>query len=90
MALRGEPQTVYGEGEQARCFCVVRDGARAIIGLAECPAVGVGQVFNIGSMEEISIVDLAHKVLALVDSGGQERGQSEFRNWRTRRVGALR
>ena len=65
-ALRGEPLTVYGDGQQTRCFCDVEDAVRAIIGLAECPEA-VGQVFNIGSTEEISILDLARTVLALVD-----------------------
>ncbi|MBI3941623.1 MAG: GDP-mannose 4,6-dehydratase [Chloroflexi bacterium] len=60
-ALQGDPITVYGDGLQSRCFCDVQDVVRAIIGLAENPDV-TGQVFNIGSTNEISILDLARKV----------------------------
>ena len=64
-ALRGEPLAVYGDGEQSRCFCDVQDAVRAIVGLAECRAA-VGQVFNIGSTYEISIRELAFRVLRIV------------------------
>ncbi len=64
-AIRREPLTVYGDGKQTRCFCYVEDTVRAIIGLAECPEA-VGQVFNVGSTEEVSILDLANTVLELV------------------------
>lgn len=64
-ALRGEPLTVYGDGQQTRCFCHVRDTVRAIIGLAQCPEAG-GQVFNIGSTEEVSILELAHRIIRLL------------------------
>ena len=63
-ALQGGPVTVYGDGQQTRCFCDVRDTVRAIIGLAECPAA-VGQVFNIGTTNEISILDLARRVIQI-------------------------
>lgn len=66
-ALAGQPLTVYGDGQQTRCFCDVADVVRAIIGLAEEPQA-VGQVFNVGSMEEISILGLACKVLETVDA----------------------
>ena len=39
--------TVYGDGQQARCFCDVTDAVRALLALAECPTA-VGQLFNIG------------------------------------------
>ena len=65
-ALRGEPLTVYGDGLQTRCFCDVEDAVRAIIGLAESPQA-VGQVFNVGSTHEVSILDLAGMVLRAVD-----------------------
>ena len=67
-ALRGEPLTVYGDGLQSRCFCDVEDVTRALIGLAECPEA-VGQVFNVGSTNEVSIVDLARKILILTNAG---------------------
>jgi len=77
-ALQGEALTVYGDGQQTRCFCDVEDAVRAIIGLAECPEA-VGQVFNVGSTDEVTILELAEKVLALVDAvlgskGAEEQG----------------
>lgn len=66
-ALRGEPITVYGDGKQSRCFTDVEDVVRAIIALAEHPGA-VGEVFNIGSTEEITIEDLAWKVKRLTES----------------------
>ncbi len=64
-ALRGEPVTVYGDGSQARCFLHVRDAIEAILALANCPEA-IGEVFNVGSIEEVSIVDLAKRVLRIV------------------------
>lgn len=66
-ALRGEPLTVYGDGSQSRCFCNVRDTVRAVIGLAESPRA-VGEIFNVGSQEEITIRALAERVLARTGS----------------------
>jgi len=66
-ALRGEPLTVYGDGQQTRCFCDVEDAVRAIIGLADCPAAA-GQVFNVGSTHEVTILELAEKVLHMVST----------------------
>jgi len=66
-ALRGEPITVYGDGEQTRSFCWVGDTVRALIALAEHPDA-VGHVFNVGNDEEVRIVDLAHRVKALSGS----------------------
>lgn len=60
-ALRGDPIQVYGTGEQRRCFCMVHDTVRAVMGLmAEERAWG--QPFNIGSEEEITILGLAERV----------------------------
>src|SRR5438105_7408583 len=60
-ALLGEPIQVYGDGDQQRCFGNVNDVVQAIIGLASAPGA-VGEVFNIGTNEEITIADLACKV----------------------------
>ncbi len=60
-ALAGEPIQVYGDGQQTRCFANVSDVVTAIIQLAECDQAN-GEVFNIGTQEEITILDLAHKV----------------------------
>lgn len=60
-ALSGEPIRVFGDGTQSRCFCDVRDVIEAIYGLSmhkDAP----GTLFNIGSTEEISMMDLAKKV----------------------------
>ena len=74
-ALRGDQLTVFGDGTQTRSFCDVRDVVRALIGLMEC-AHAPGRVFNIGSPDEITILDLARTVLHLVDGtlGGDTPG----------------
>jgi len=64
-ALAGEPITVYGDGSQSRCFCNVTDVVRALILLMETPTA-VGQVFNVGSTEEVTILELARRVQAVV------------------------
>lgn len=66
-ALKGEPLTVYGDGKQSRCFLYVGDTVDALMRLMEHPQA-VGQVFNIGSQQEITIDDLAKKVIALAKS----------------------
>lgn len=66
-ALRGVPLTVYGTGAQTRCFCHVTDAIRGILGLVEEPAAE-GQVFNVGSQQEISIESLARRIIDLTDS----------------------
>jgi len=60
-ALRGEPITVYGSGEQSRCFGHVYDAVEAICRLIDAPAA-VGEVFNVGNTEEVSILRLAELV----------------------------
>jgi UDP-glucose 4-epimerase len=57
-ALLGEPITVYGTGEQSRCFLHVRDAVDAVLKLLEEPAA-VGQVFNVGSDREVTMNQLA-------------------------------
>jgi UDP-glucose 4-epimerase len=66
-ALRGETITVYGDGGQSRCFADVSDVVAAIVRLAEHPDA-IGQVYNIGATEEISILALANRVIQLTDS----------------------
>lgn len=60
-ALANKPITVYGTGQQSRCFASVTDVVRAMIKLMETDKA-VGEVFNIGSNQEITIEELAHKV----------------------------
>jgi UDP-glucose 4-epimerase len=66
-ALAGQPLTVYGSGQQTRCFCNVRDTVRAILHLAESPRA-VGQIYNVGGQEEITIQALAERVRARTGS----------------------
>ena len=66
-ALSGQPITVFGEGTQRRCFCHVKDVVRAMADLMEREEAH-GEVFNIGSTEEVSIEDLAARVRAAADS----------------------
>jgi UDP-glucose 4-epimerase len=63
-ALNGEKITVFGDGSQTRCFLHVRDAVRAIIALSECSDAD-GRVFNIGDTQEISILNLARKVIQM-------------------------
>jgi UDP-glucose 4-epimerase len=66
-ALAGRPITVYGDGKQTRCFGYVGDVVGAIMKLMDNPAA-VGEVFNIGSSEEVSILELAEVVRELTGS----------------------
>ncbi len=66
-ALAGRPLTVYGTGEQTRCFGYVGDVVGALIKLMDHPAA-VGQVFNIGSEEEVTILELAERIKELTNS----------------------
>jgi len=66
-ALRNEPLTVYGDGGQSRCFCDVRDVVEGLVGLVAHPGA-VGRVFNLGATEEITILDLAHRIRHLTGS----------------------
>jgi UDP-glucose 4-epimerase len=69
-ALRNEPITVYGDGQQSRCFTYVGDVLRAIIGLADAPTA-LGDVFNIGSTQEVTIENLARRTIALTGSSSR-------------------
>jgi UDP-glucose 4-epimerase len=61
-ALAGDPLTVFGDGSQTRCFCHVSDVVAALTGLLDHPEA-VGDVFNVGAPDEISILDLAQLVV---------------------------
>jgi UDP-glucose 4-epimerase len=71
-AIRGEPITVYGDGTQTRCLCSVFDVVDGVMALLECPRA-VGQIFNIGSSEEVSILRLAERVKELTESDSEIR-----------------
>ncbi len=66
-ALAGRPITVYGDGKQTRCFGYVGDIVGAFLKLMDEPQ-SVGQVFNIGSQEEVSILELAERIKGLTNS----------------------
>ena len=66
-ALNNEPLTVYGDGTQTRTFTGVKDVVQVFMGMVENEE-SFGQVFNIGGTEEISMLDLAKKIIALSES----------------------
>jgi UDP-glucose 4-epimerase len=69
-ALAGRPITVYGDGSQTRCFGYVGDVVAALVKVMDHPD-SIGQVFNIGSDEEISILELAKRIKALTKSSSE-------------------
>ena len=71
-ALAGEPLTVYGDGLQTRCFCHVVDVVDALARLLDADAA-VGQVFNVGSTEEVTILELAGRIVDRTGSGSAIR-----------------
>lgn len=71
-ALTGRPLTVYGDGTQRRCFCSVFDVVEALKKLPTARAAA-GKVVNVGSNEEVSILDLARRVIAITGSRSEIR-----------------
>jgi len=69
-ALKNEPLTVYGTGEQSRCFCHVKDAIRGILTVIDSDST-IGDVFNIGNDNEITIEDLANKIIKLTGSSSE-------------------
>jgi len=69
-AIQGEPLTVYGNGNQTRCFCHISDVVRALDLLCRTERA-FGEVFNIGSDYEISILDLAREVRRISNSNSE-------------------
>ena len=66
-ALKNEPLSVYGSGDQIRCFCHVDDAVRALLLLMDSDKA-VGEVFNVGNNQQITIMELAKKVIELTRS----------------------
>lgn len=66
-AIRHQPITVYGDGTQSRCFCHVLDVVDAVEALLGCEEA-VGEIFNVGSSEEVSIIQLARRVREITES----------------------
>lgn len=71
-AVLGEPLTVYGSGEQTRCFCFVGDVVSALLALIDHPEA-YGKVFNVGGHDEISMAELAHRIIDIVGSDSKIR-----------------
>jgi UDP-glucose 4-epimerase len=69
-ALASQPLTVFGSGEQRRCFCHVRDVTRALADMLGRDDL-YGEVFNIGATEEISIHELARRVIGLTGAASE-------------------
>lgn len=66
-ARKNEPVKVFGDGQQSRCFCYVLDTVESLLRLMKAPAAA-GQIFNIGSTEEITIRELAQRVIETLGS----------------------
>ena len=66
-ALKNEPLSVYGSGDQIRCFCHVDDAVRALL-LVMDSEKAIGEVFNVGNNQQITIMELAKKVIELTGS----------------------
>jgi UDP-glucose 4-epimerase len=71
-ALANEPITVYSDGTQCRCFAHVEDVVRALVGLMDASTT-LGEVYNIGNDEEITMLALAQKVCAMTGSSSEIR-----------------
>jgi UDP-glucose 4-epimerase len=68
-ALAGESIEIHGDGLQTRCFCHVQDTIRALHGLME--GGGSGEIFNVGSTNRISILQLAERIRELTGSSSE-------------------
>jgi len=66
-ALNNEPISIYGDGTQSRVFCHVDDAVQAIVAIAKTDST-IGDVFNVGGTGEVTIKELAEKVIAVTGS----------------------
>jgi UDP-glucose 4-epimerase len=69
-AIRGEPITVYGTGQQSRCFCFVGDVVNGVVALCEHPG-SYGKVFNLGGIEEVTMLELARRIIDAAGSSSR-------------------
>jgi len=69
-ALKNEPLSVYGSGDQIRCFCHVSDAVRGLLLVMDSDQA-VGEVFNVGNNQQISIMELAKKVIEITGSNSK-------------------
>jgi len=70
-ALMGRPLRVHGDGTQTRCFCHVDDVVRALVDVMQLGSAAHGEIFNVGSQEEVSILSLAERVRQLTGSDSE-------------------
>jgi UDP-glucose 4-epimerase len=66
-ALKNEPLTIYGDGNQSRVFCHVADAVRAILTIAKTHST-IGEVYNVGGVGETTIRQLAEKIVEATNS----------------------
>ena len=66
-ALRNEPIIIYGDGKQSRVFCHVKDSVKAVLMIVNS-SESVGEVYNVGGVGEVSILDLAQKIKSVLNS----------------------
>jgi UDP-glucose 4-epimerase len=66
-ALKNEPLSVYGSGDQIRCFCHVDDAVRALLLVLDSDKT-IGEVFNVGNNKQVTIMELAKKIIELTGS----------------------
>jgi UDP-glucose 4-epimerase len=69
-ALAGEPLEIHGDGTQTRCFCHVADTTRALVALMDAPSTR-GEIYNVGSKEAVTILELAERVLRATGSSSE-------------------
>jgi UDP-glucose 4-epimerase len=70
LALAGKDVAVYGDGTQSRCFCHVRDTVRAVLALFDNDE-SIGRIYNIGSVELVTIKDLAERIIQRTGSSSK-------------------
>jgi UDP-glucose 4-epimerase len=66
-ALQDEPIIIYGDGKQSRVFCHVNDAVKAILMIGNS-SESMGEVYNVGGVGEVSILDLAQKIKSVLNS----------------------
>jgi UDP-glucose 4-epimerase len=71
-AIKGEPLTVYGDGRQTRCFCFVGDAVEGMLSIAS-HSESSGRAYNLGGTEEVSMDELARRVIAVAKSDSKIR-----------------
>ncbi len=71
-AVKGEAITVYGDGQQTRCFCYVGDVVQGLLALMDHPEAS-GRAYNLGGVEEVSMEQLARRIVEVVGSSSKIR-----------------